>query len=206
LLSWAVGGCAYVTSLHNRALWDFADGYQCPVGRVSVVQRPYAVVPPQPRPPPDDVARDPERLKIWNDQVAAAQNNQKRPTLFEVTGCDHDGLYLCEWDQQLLKASNGDATLGDAPACLRGSWLNGFGVYFVPFTLKVDDQTPPWPTPLLRGDVITEVDHKSVANLDDVNRVLATSNGTVVVKVLRNGAPLEVTIAGASPRPLQYGW
>jgi hypothetical protein len=199
---------AYVTTLHNRALWDFANGYQCPLGRINVVQRPYVSAPPPPRTPPDDVARDPERLKIWNNQVAAAQtqSDQKRPTLFEVTGCGHDGIYLCEWEQQLLSSAHDIATLGDAPACARGAWLNGFGVYFVPFTLTVDDQTPPWPTPLLRGDVVTEVDHKSVANLDDVNRVLATCKGPVVIKVLRGGAPLEVTLPGASPRPLQSGW
>jgi hypothetical protein len=86
-------GCAYVNNRENSAANAFVQAYQCPRDRVVV--RPVATPSAPSAPgaaPPDDVARDPERLAIWKKQ-------QQRPTQdvssFDVTGCGHEAVYGC---------------------------------------------------------------------------------------------------------------
>jgi hypothetical protein len=88
-----VVGCAYVNNRENAAANAFVQAYQCPRDRVVV--RPVATPSAPSAPgaaPPDDVARDPERLAIWKKQ-------QQQPTQdassFDVTGCGHEAVYGC---------------------------------------------------------------------------------------------------------------
>ncbi len=71
-------------SLESNARSEFARQNSCPDDRVTVGHAP-------PRQPPADVAADPGRLAMWND------NEAKRAEHYYVaSGCGHESLYLCE--------------------------------------------------------------------------------------------------------------
>ncbi len=84
----------YLRVFQTIAIDGFTAEYRCPRERVAVEAQPVnAIAPPS---PPQDVAGDPERLAIWNQQVAAGQGTHRDETAtFAVTGCGHAGLYSC---------------------------------------------------------------------------------------------------------------
>ena len=80
-----LAGC---TSLEASARSEFARENSCPEERVVVSHAP-------PRPAPPDVAADPGRLAVWND------NEAKRSRIYYVArGCGHESRYLCEHRSQ----------------------------------------------------------------------------------------------------------
>ena len=81
LLLTALAGC---TSLESNARNEFARENSCPKDRVIVSHAP-------PRPAPPEVAADPGRLAVWND------NEAKRSRIYYVaSGCGRESRYLCE--------------------------------------------------------------------------------------------------------------
>lgn len=95
-LSLALGpvGCE---SLADCARDDFVQEFQCPKERVNVRPRNdvdvYTLVHGTSK-PPADVARDPERLAVWQRQLDERRSHNYGD-LFEVTGCGHDKFYTC---------------------------------------------------------------------------------------------------------------
>jgi hypothetical protein len=72
------------SSLESNARSDFARQNSCPEDRVTIAHAP-------PRRAPPEVAADPGRLAVWND------NEAKRSSHYYVaSGCGHESLYLCE--------------------------------------------------------------------------------------------------------------
>lgn len=90
-------GCQTLTTAVRQT---FAHENFCPEERVSVRERPdvkpHALSYLSELPPPDAVAKDPERLKLWQKQndLHAAQLD-KNHIVYEATGCDLDVLYVC---------------------------------------------------------------------------------------------------------------
>lgn len=79
---------------------QFSKEHSCPEDRIQVRARPDlkpfdAWLVERPR-PPDEVARDPGRLAIWEkgERERAEGWNEGHET-FEVRGCGHQVLYLC---------------------------------------------------------------------------------------------------------------
>jgi hypothetical protein len=94
--------CAALTAcknLNDAAREDFSQTHTCPLDRVEVRERrdlrPSSFM--TTRTPPAEVAADPGRLKMWQDeqdkQRAAANNYGDQ--VFEVRGCGHQTLMTC---------------------------------------------------------------------------------------------------------------
>ncbi len=88
-------GCA---TLGDEARDTFAKNFSCPEERVEVRERKDI------RPsdwlnsevPPGEVAADPARLAMWNEQQAKLRaDDDDRHSIFEVRGCGHELLYSC---------------------------------------------------------------------------------------------------------------
>jgi hypothetical protein len=78
-----LGGVACV-SLESNARSDFARQNSCPEDRVTIAHAP-------PRQAPPDVAADPGRLALWNENEANRSSHY-----YVASGCGYESLYLCE--------------------------------------------------------------------------------------------------------------
>jgi hypothetical protein len=94
------------SSLHAAARDAFVHKYSCPEERVTVRKRPDLKHPAADAPkPPAEVAKDPERLKLWK---ADHPSDDAQYKYFQVSGCDHDDVYTCTW--QVTVEADGEAT------------------------------------------------------------------------------------------------
>jgi hypothetical protein len=127
-------GC---TSLTTGARENFAQSTTCPPEKVTVVSRPdltrSALDPPLAecggltdclRPPPADVAADPDRLRYWRQQGEAQRRQADSDALpcdvFEATGCGQHQLLCCTHHFHELNGGTATNPWGD-PSCLSRS-------------------------------------------------------------------------------------
>ena len=72
---------------------------------------------------------------------------------------------------------------------------------------EVNENSPAAKADLKAGDVITEIDGKKVAEVNDLTSALtAKSEGTMVVKIIRKGAEKTINVTlekPAAPRPAE---
>jgi hypothetical protein len=93
------------TSLHAAARDTFVHKYSCPEDRVTVLKRPdLQRLAPEGPTPSEEVARDPERLKVWKDDHPPPDEYK----YYQVSGCDHEDVYSCTW--QASVATDGTTT------------------------------------------------------------------------------------------------
>lgn len=87
-------GCSKETGARER----FAEEFTCPVDRVEVRER-KDLTPSMLRvkvPPPPDVASDPARLALHNEQEAEIDEGADSfGDIYEARGCDKQSLYAC---------------------------------------------------------------------------------------------------------------
>jgi hypothetical protein len=87
-----VGGC----SLDDRARNEFSRQFTCPTNAITVQERDDLnadeLIWGPPASPPPEVAKDPERLALWQQQHALRPSSR---TVFHVQGCKHDTFYAC---------------------------------------------------------------------------------------------------------------
>jgi hypothetical protein len=105
LLAWAVllttNGCAGAETYWSRSVMtSFVGAESCPAERVTVERttRPdWLTAPPAPPvpPPPPEVAADPARLKVYNDEHAPPPDPHANHTFFVGKGCEHVDVYEC---------------------------------------------------------------------------------------------------------------
>ncbi len=86
-----LGGCSGNLGVaRDRTLTNFSAAFQCPTDRVTV----QAPLPSVSRPPPPDVAADPARLAIWNQETS---DNRANTVFSRALGCGHAVDYTCGW-------------------------------------------------------------------------------------------------------------
>jgi hypothetical protein len=90
---------------------QFAMDMACPEDRVTVAPRSF--VPPT-RTAPADVAADPERLAMWQENDAARVAAENQRTFFIAQGCGQAQIYLCYYCVHTV----GRTTCGAAPNCV----------------------------------------------------------------------------------------
>jgi len=95
LRQWAAGCVALLSltacaSLQAAAATAFSSQFSCPEDRVQVT-----VIGPaeQRRDPPDEIAKDSERLAIW--RRAEERRLRSDDTSVRVEGCNHEHVYRC---------------------------------------------------------------------------------------------------------------
>ena len=85
-------------NLDADAKRSFSSSNSCPLDRVESRERPElhpSMLAPSAQ-PPAEVARDPERLALWQQQQAKSRAaDDRNQTVFEVRGCNHEQLYRC---------------------------------------------------------------------------------------------------------------
>jgi hypothetical protein len=87
-------------SLSEGAKSEFSKSLTCPIERVEVRARPELHPHDwfQPKKPPSEIASDPERLKMWQDQQEKVRTGfDKYHSIFEARGCGHQTLVECGW-------------------------------------------------------------------------------------------------------------
>jgi hypothetical protein len=85
-------------SLDEGAKGDFSQAFTCPIDRVEVRARPELHPSDwlKPRSPSSEVASDPGRLKMWQDeQDRLRAAGDKYHSIYEARGCGHEALYEC---------------------------------------------------------------------------------------------------------------
>ncbi len=101
-LPWFIGTIG-TKSLDKGAREEFSRIHLCPIDRVEVRRR--ADLTPWDlhvakwggSRPPDEVARDPERLALWKEQERARQERENEDAeVFEVRGCGRQVLWSCD--------------------------------------------------------------------------------------------------------------
>jgi hypothetical protein len=110
-LSCGLAACAYLNTLQNGAARTFSADYTCPRERMVLTRQPMPHAPA--KPPPDEVARDPDRLALWNKQAANEAKTRDDWVRYAIQGCGHDAVYDCSW------STNPDGT--SAVGCARVS-------------------------------------------------------------------------------------
>jgi hypothetical protein len=85
-------------SLDSGAKSAFSRSFTCPMDRVEV--RPRPELHPsnwfKPRTPTSEVASDPGRLKMWQDQQEKLRtSSDSYHWIYEARGCGHQALYEC---------------------------------------------------------------------------------------------------------------
>ena len=98
--------CASYRSTSRDA---FVHDATCPADRVTIANAP-------PEPPPADIANDPGRVAIWNDEAA-----KKAATKFIARGCGQEIHYTCQTEY-----ANAGETQTSFPVCARDDfqWKN----------------------------------------------------------------------------------
>ena len=84
--------------LSEGAKTDFSKSFTCPMERVEVRARPELHPSDwfKPRTPTSEIASDPGRLKMWQDeQESLRANGDKYHSIYEARGCGHQALYEC---------------------------------------------------------------------------------------------------------------
>jgi hypothetical protein len=86
-------------SLADGAKSYFSTEFTCPMDRVEVRPRPdlHPSDWSKPRRPPSEIASDPGRLKMWQDEQDKLRRYADSDPMFEVQGCGHHVLYDCGW-------------------------------------------------------------------------------------------------------------
>jgi len=112
----AGAGCTTELSLHDGAGQSFAGEHTCPLGRLTIRARPdlppHVVLPPRVDPPPAEIAADPERLQMWNQQQAASHPDLDRfASTFEVSGCRTTELFVCGHPRSDIKDGDWSADI-----------------------------------------------------------------------------------------------
>ena len=85
-------------SLDEGARVDFSTSFTCPIERVEVRARPELHPSHwfQARTPPSEVASDPGRLRLWQDeQDKLRTSSDQYHAIYEARGCGHHALYEC---------------------------------------------------------------------------------------------------------------
>ena len=97
-----IGGCQSVT---DGAKAEFSKSNTCPLDRVELRERPELKASDfkKKATPPDEIAADPARLKMWEQkqqQDTARDANDGLGTFVELRGCDQHAYYRCERSQK----------------------------------------------------------------------------------------------------------
>ncbi len=119
-----LGACA---SLGDGAAAQFSQRYTCPETHMRVVRRSdldaaavvrlwHAETGTKPATPPADVAADPARLALWEQQRAQALDSLAAGDAFEISGCGHHELTVC-----MHPSVNGTLYAGMV-SCIRNPW------------------------------------------------------------------------------------
>jgi hypothetical protein len=91
---------------------EFSKDFSCPADKITVKPRDDLKIHDitfGPRPaPPSDVAKDPQRLAIWNAKEQKNEDSWNNSgNVYEVSGCDHDLVYTCSQAQTHASTSSG---------------------------------------------------------------------------------------------------
>ena len=84
--------------LSEGAKSDFSTSFTCPIERVEVRARPelHPSNWVKPQTPPNDVASDPGRLKMWQgEQDRLRTSGDQYHSIYEARGCGQHALYEC---------------------------------------------------------------------------------------------------------------
>jgi hypothetical protein len=91
--------CGHRREYASEAREVFSREFTCPKDRVTVTARrdldSYALEFGPPQQPPAEVAADPGRLAEWQRRERGKRSGYDRFYPFEVSGCDHRGIYVC---------------------------------------------------------------------------------------------------------------
>lgn len=100
-------GLSACASLNDGASSVFSQRYTCPethmrvaaredLDAAAVVRQWHAESGTSPAAPPAEVSADPARLALWEEQRARALAALAEGDAFEVSGCGHHELYVCQ--------------------------------------------------------------------------------------------------------------
>jgi hypothetical protein len=96
LLILSATGCQ---SLMDGAKEDFSRAFTCPKQGVEARERKditaYQLRTPKPPSPSAEIAADPARLKMWEEQQQKIRDFENSHSVVEVRGCGHARLYTC---------------------------------------------------------------------------------------------------------------
>lgn len=89
----------------KMASFAASQAFSCPEQRLTVVDAPAAA----PAGPPEDVARDPQRLALWSKSQPAQRDRH-----FVVSGCGRNAQIVCRWTE-FMSGTSPTAGWGCAP-------------------------------------------------------------------------------------------
>jgi membrane-associated protease RseP (regulator of RpoE activity) len=161
---------------------QFAQSFVCPTNRVIVKVEPLMAT------PPADISADPERLALYNQQIAA----QMQSTLMvSASGCGQGAMYVC-------------TPAGDSTACAVAQ-RGRLGLEIFSPTSTISGVIPGGVGERLGfrvGDVFAGLDHQAITDLATALRVLndPASPGHVLT-VNRAGTRVDVAVPNLSALP-----
>jgi hypothetical protein len=172
----------------------FSSDNSCPEGAVQfhAIDRPAWQHPRQPPPPAPEVAADPARLKVY-------QENHPPETFagtdfYRVEGCRHAAIYACSSGA----CSDGRGTCTSCSLDTPATGLAFATNSSPPTVVSVDPELSAAKAGILPGDAVVEVEHKPVANSSAFDHILtdASASGqlTYAVKVLRGNQTLDLKL------------
>jgi PDZ domain len=159
---------------------QFSERIQCPIERVGVRIESVTVDPPRP-----DVGADPERLAMYNRQVAAELETSR---LLGVVGCGQAAMYRC-----LLR----ETRHGEGVGCVmveRGKL--GIAITVATRTIeRVEPGSLGEGIGFRAGDVLVALDHRPIADMADcVQQLNDPRSPGHMVTVQRAGAQIDLSV------------
>ena len=108
-LALAAWGC---TSLKDGAREEFSSTYSCPSAQIELAKRddvkPHDLIFGSRPAPPGEVARDPQRLALWEQKQQKLEDDWNNGAeVWEARGCGHDVVYACSRAQTHASTSSG---------------------------------------------------------------------------------------------------
>jgi hypothetical protein len=177
-----LGGCFSLTQGSVAdASSQFSQRFQCPIDRVSAGLEPLTV-----KAPPPDVAADPARLAMYNQQVVAELGSSR---VIDVAGCGQAAMFRCvEYSTRHSGEQVGCAMIE------RGK----LGISIVTATRMIDRIEPGGLGERLGfrvGDVYVGIDRRPIADMADCLRLVNDpSSPGHVLTMLRGGTQIEITV------------
>lgn len=208
-LGLAIGGCAQETEILAGARWQFAKQISCPEDRVTANVDPQSAAQ-DARPPPPEVAADPDRLAMY-DKQAEAEAVLGRWVV--VTGCGQEARYHCEighgptgqgrWDvycapqlggklvelQRLLVERLASTPRAGQPSSARlGVAVNARTITLV-VPGGIGDRAG-----FRVGDVVVAQDHQPIIDDADYARRTSDTSAPHVLTVQRGGTEVDISV------------
>jgi membrane-associated protease RseP (regulator of RpoE activity) len=158
------------------AAGQFSQSIQCPIDRVSVSFEAVA-----PNPPAPDVAADPARLAMYNQQIAAELAMLR---MVNASGCGHAAMFRCA-----VRDTRHHGELAVCAMIERGK----LGVSILRATRTIDRVEPGGLGERLgfrAGDVLVALDHQPITDTNDYVRQVADPQSPGHVVTVQRGMSL----------------